>query len=128
MAHFAKVNENNIVEEVCVVSNTDSVSGQAFLNSIGLTGIWLQTSYNTYANKHKLGGVPLRGNYAAVGYKYDPKNDVFIPPQPYPSWSISIETNWEWTSPVPCPKYGMYNWSEDEKKWVKIPTIVPGIN
>ena len=77
MAHFAKINESNIVETVNVVNDTEAVSGQAFLNSLGLTGTWIQTSYNTRGNTHILSGTPLRGNYAGIGYIYDSVNDVF---------------------------------------------------
>jgi len=119
MAHFAKVNENNIVEIVNTINNTEAASGQAFLHSIGLTGIWIQTSYNTRGNKHLLSGTPLRGNYAGRDYIYDSVNDVFYPPQPYSSWTISVDTNWLWTPPVPKPTDGKnYIWDESSLSWV----------
>jgi len=121
MAHFAKVNSDNIVEQVCVVNNTEAVSGQEFLHSLGLSGTWIQTSYNTRCNKHLLSGAPLRGNYAGVGYTYDPVNDVFYPPQPYPSWSIALSSNWTWIAPTPYPRDGnMYIWNESTTKWVAV--------
>ena len=85
MAHFAKVNENNIVEEVIVVDDNSASTealGQEFIASIGLTGTWLQTSYNTLANKHRLGGTPFRKNYAGIGFTYDEIRDAFIALKP----------------------------------------------
>jgi hypothetical protein len=124
MAHFAKINESNIVETVNVVNDTEAVSGQAFLNSLGLTGTWIQTSYNTRGNTHILSGTPLRGNYAGIGYIYDSVNDVFYPPQPYSSWSIGLSSNWIWVAPVPAPVDGNnYMWNESTLSWVIVPTL-----
>ena len=124
MAHFANIDSNNIVTNVLVVSDTDAVSGQAFLNSIGLSGTWLQTSYNTRWNNHLLSGTPLRGNYAGIGYTYDSTNDVFYPPQPFPSWTISAATNWIWTAPVPYPTDSkMYRWDEPTTSWIEVPGL-----
>ena len=124
MAHFAKINESNIVETVNVVNDTEAVSGQAFLNSLGLTGTWIQTSYNTRGNVHLLSGTPLRGNYAGIGYIYDSVNDVFYPPQPYSSWSIGLSSNWIWVAPVPAPVDGNnYMWNESTLSWVIVPTL-----
>jgi len=130
MAHFAKI-ENNTVTQVLVVSDADAVNGQGFLaNTLGLGGTWIQTSYNTRGNVHygsdgnPDGGVALRGNYAGVGYVYDSTNDVFYPPQPYPSWIISAVTNWIWTAPTPYPTDGkMYSWDETTKAWVLVPAL-----
>ena len=124
MAHFAKV-ESNIVTQVLVVSDNDAPRGQDFLaNDLGLGGTWIQTSYNTRGNVHLLSGTPLRGNYAGIGYIYDVDNDVFYPSQPYPSWTISVDTNWTWASPVPYPTDGkMYNWDETNTNWVEVSGI-----
>jgi len=97
MAHFAKINENNIVEEVIVIHNDcapDEKTGQEFIVSIGLEGVWKQTSYNTVAGVHTLGGVALRKNYAGIGYTYDEARDAFIPPKPSDSkrWVLDEET------------------------------------
>jgi len=125
MAHFAQINSDNIVTQVLVVSDNDQHRGQDFLaNDLGLGGTWIQTSYNTRANTHTAGGTPLRGNYAGVGYVYDSTNDVFYPPQPYPSWIISAVTNWIWTAPTPYPTDGkMYSWDETTKAWVLVPAL-----
>ena len=124
MAHFAKI-DNNIVTQVLVVSDNDAPRGQDFLaNDLGLGGTWIQTSYNTRGNVHTLSGTPLRGNYAGIGYIYDIDNDVFYPSQPYPSWTISVDTNWTWASPVPYPTDGkMYNWDETNTNWVEVSGI-----
>jgi hypothetical protein len=117
MSHYAKV-ENGIV--------TDVIVADAYYVTT-LDGQWIQTSYNTRGGVHYSptteqpdGGMPVRGNYAGIGYLYDAKNDVFYPPQPYPSWTISAPT-WTWTPPVPFPKDGkMYDWDEDKKQWNEV--------
>lgn len=112
MAHFAKV-ENGIVTQVIVAEAEDIAS---------LSGTWVQTSYNTWGNVHKLGGAPLRGNYAGVGYTYDATNDVFVPPQPYASWTLN-QTTWLWDAPNPMPQDGKdYVWDETTTSWVEVPT------
>jgi len=133
MAHFAQINENNIVVQVIVVDTKDTSTadgvekesiGEAFCERL-LGGTWKKTSYNTQFNKHTNGGSPLRGNYAGAGYIYDSVHDVFYPPQPYPSWSISAETNWTWEAPVAMPSDGKsYFWNEDSKTWVEQPSLV----
>jgi hypothetical protein len=97
MAHFAKINENNIVEEVIVIHNDcapNEKTGQELIASLGFEGVWKQTSYNTVAGVHTLGGVALRKNYAGIGYTYDEARDAFIPPKPSDSkqWVLDEET------------------------------------
>ena len=79
MSHFAKV-ENGIVTQVIVAE-------QDFIDTGALGHGWVQTSYNTQGGQHPEGR-PLRKNYAGVGYAYDEGRDAFIPPQPYPSWTL----------------------------------------
>lgn len=82
MAHFARVNENNIVEEVLVVPNDQEHRGEEFLSvDLGLGGRWIQTSYNTLNGEHLHGGTPIRKNYAGIGFRYDPILDEFNPPE-----------------------------------------------
>jgi hypothetical protein len=117
MGHFAKVN-NGKVEQV-IVAEAD------FFNHFVDTspGTWIQTSYNTIGGQHTQGGTPLRGNYAGIGYTYDAVNDVFYPPQPFPSWTISAPT-WTWTAPVAYPTDGgVYTWDEATQSWVAVPTV-----
>lgn len=121
MAHFAKLGAGNIVLAVHIVSNDIATTEQAgidFLNNLYKSrDIWRQTSYNTYAGEHLLGGTPFRKNYAGVGYRYDQTKDAFIPPQPYNSWTLN-ETTCIWDPPVPYPSDGkMYIWNETTKQW-----------
>ena len=119
MAHFAKIDENNIVTKV-IVAEQETIDTQ--------DGTWIQTSYNTYGGKHygqdgeEDSGVALRKNYAGIGYTYDSGKDAFIPRQPYPSWTLNEETcNWE--APVSYPTDDkMYNWDEENQQW-KVWTI-----
>lgn len=116
MAHFAKLDENNIVLEVNVVNNdildpaNEEASGIVFLTewSGGHTN-WKQTSYNNNFRKH----------YAGIGYFYDNVRDVFIPLQPYPSWNLN-ENTLLWESPIPKPDEG-WDWIWDEKniQWIE---------
>ena len=121
MAHFAKLGAGNIVLAVHIVSNDIATTEQAgidFLNNLYKSrDIWRQTSYNTYAGEHSLGGTPFRKNFAGVGYRYDQTKDAFIPPQPYNSWTLN-ETTCVWDPPVPYPSDGkMYIWNETTKQW-----------
>ena len=87
MAHFAQIDENNIVTNVIVAE-------QDFINSgaVGDPSKWIQTSYNTQGGEHKLGGTPMRKNYAGIGYTYDSQRDAFIPPKPFESWVLNEDT------------------------------------
>lgn len=84
MAHFARIDENNIVTEVLVIPDDEQHRGQEYLSvDMGFGGTWIQTSYNTRDGEHLNGGTPLRKNYAGVGYTYDPILDEFNePPTP----------------------------------------------
>jgi hypothetical protein len=117
MAHFAKINSDNIVEQVVVVDNDNEHRGNDFLNEIGFTGKWVKTSYNTLGGKHSLGGDPLRKNYASIGYFYDEHLDAFIPPKPFNSWVLDQETCL-WKSPIEYPENGSrYIWNEVDLNW-----------
>lgn len=121
MAHFAKV-ENGVVTQVIVIDQETLNLGHW-----GDPSLWIQTSYNTQANKHTQGGTPLRGNYAGIGYTYDKENDVFYSAQPYPSWTISEATDWIWTPPTPMPTDDkMYTWNEETKSWDEL--TIPSAN
>ena len=109
MSHFAKI-ENGIVTQV-IVAEQDVIDSGLFGHG------WVQTSYNTIANKHPENR-PLRGNYAGIGYIYDATNDVFYAPQPFPSWVLNT-TTWLWEAPTPMPVDGLYNWDEPTLSWIK---------
>jgi len=111
MAHFAKV-VNGIVKNVIVAE-------EDFFDSFvdDSPGKWVQTSYNTRGGVHSLGGTPLRKNFAGKGFTYDEIKDAFIPPQPYPSWTLNEDTCL-WECPVAYPDDGnMYNWNETDQQW-----------
>jgi hypothetical protein len=118
MAHFAQLNDENLVTQVIVVANEDTADqdgveneaiGIAFCTNL-LGGRWVQTSYN--AN--------IRKNYAGIGYKYDATLDAFIPPQPFESWTLNEETA-QWEAPTPYPDDGKhYSWNEATTSWVEI--------
>ena len=119
MAHYAFINENNIVTEVIVGKdeddNTDLPEGFAdweawYADFRGQT--CKRTSYNTIANTHTGEGTPFRGNYAGIGFTYDSDNDVFYGPQPYGSWTLT--SDWVWEAPVAYPDDGNdYIWNEN---------------
>jgi hypothetical protein len=109
MAHFAEV-KNGIVTQVIVAE-------QDFIDTLPDPNEWVQTSYNTLAGKHTLGGTPLRKNYAGIGFTYDAERDAFIPPKPYDSWILDEETC-QWESPIPYPQDDNdYEWNESEQEW-----------
>ena len=114
MAHFAEIDSNSIVLRVLVTDDTMPKEGADWLKK-NLGGTWVKTSYNTRGGVHLQGGTPLRKNFAAVGYTYDPIRDAFIPPQPFESWSLNEETCL-WQAPVPKPE-GPFFWDETELAW-----------
>lgn len=120
MAHFAQLDENNVVLQVIVVHNNDCLDengneseavGAAFCKSLlGEITRWKQTSYNGN----------MRKNYAGIGYQYDPIRDAFIPPKPYPSW-VLVEETCNWTAPTAYPTDGKpYYWDEATTSWVEV--------
>lgn len=121
MAHFAELDDNNIVKRVIVVDNKDTVDengneveavGIAFCQNL-LGGRWIQTSYNKN----------FRAHYAGVGYTYDAALDAFIPPKPYPSWVFN-PTTCGWNPPVPVPNDGKrYDWDEEALSWVEVQPV-----
>lgn len=121
MAHFAQIDENNVVVQVLVVSDAEEHRGQEFLaDDLGLGGTWKKTSYNTQGGVHALGGTPYRKNYAGIGYTFDAARDAFIPPKPFNSWLLN-ETSCLWEAPVAYPTDGkMYTWDEASTSWVEV--------
>lgn len=116
MAHFAELDGENIVLRVVVIDNKDNSDaagvekehiGAAFCERL-FGGTWKQTSYNGN----------FRKNYAGIGYKYDAELDAFVPPQPYPSWTLDSDVNWQ--PPVAMPTDGeRYSWDESQLNWIK---------
>ena len=115
MAHFAQLDENNIVTQVLVIEQ-DVIDTGLF----GDPTSFVQTSYNTHGGVHTQGGTPLRKNYAGIGYTYDSVRDAFIPPKPYNSWVLDEDTCL-WNSPTPMPTDDKrYLWDEDTTSWVEL--------
>lgn len=124
MAHFAKIGKGNVVENVIVIDNNDAPTeqaGQDFIRKTYNTGstLYLQTSYNTQAGEHKLGGTPFRMNYAEVGGTYDEGRDAFIPFKEFPSHIFDEETC-TWKPPIDLPSDSdtvKYVWDEVTISW-----------
>lgn len=118
MAHFAQIDENNVVQQVIVVHNNELLDengieqeskGIQFCQSL-FGGNWVQTSYNA----------SFRKNYAGQGYTYDSVRDAFISPKPYNSWVLNEDTC-NWDAPVSYPNDGkLYVWDEDAVAWVEV--------
>lgn len=107
MAHWAKVNDANIVTEVLVTNNNFPNEGYDWLvETFG--GRWVQTSYNAR----------IRKNFAGIGYYYDEARDAFIPPKPYESWKLNEETC-QWEAPIAYPADGVYTWNEETQEWIE---------
>lgn len=124
MAHFAELDENNVVTRVIVVGNKDTSDangvekeyiGKAFCERL-YGGNWVQTSYNGN----------IRKNYAGIGFTYNSDIDAFVPPKPYASWVLNNDTA-KWEAPTPMPDDGqMYSWDEDTTSWELIPAEPAG--
>jgi len=121
MAHYAFLDQNNVVTEVIVGKNEgeEGINWElqygAFRNQV-----CKRTSYNTIGGVHNSGGTPFRKNYAGIGYTYDEQRDAFIPPKPYNSWVLN-ETSCLWDSPTPMPQDDkMYTWYEETTSWVEV--------
>tara|TARA_R100000544_G_C2220515_1_gene57264 strand:+ start:199 stop:633 length:435 start_codon:yes stop_codon:yes gene_type:complete len=139
MASFAKITEENEVLTVLAFNDLDMLNadgvetesvGQAYLEQHNNwpAHLWIQTSYNTDANIHKLGGTPFRGNYPGTGYTWDSTNQIFWSTKPYPSWIKNFSTaSWEsplGTEPDDLTEEEMqnrvhYEWNESEQSWDK---------
>ena len=136
MAHFAKLGANGKVIQVLTMDNDkklnadgveDETVGQQYLelHNNWPAEMWIQTSYNTIQNTHKLGGTPFRGNYAGIGFTWDEDNNMFFPKKPYASW-VKNTTEARWQSPIgdepelteeekTANKY--YVWNEEGQSW-----------
>jgi hypothetical protein len=121
MAHWAELDENNIVTRVLVGDNNDPAGDEGYQWLIdNLGGKWVKTSYNTIAGQHTSGGTPLRGNYAGIGYSYNEELDAFIPPKPFESWTLNTE-KYNWDAPKAYPTDGkFYTWDEADQNWIEV--------
>tara|TARA_R100001377_G_scaffold73189_1_gene49094 strand:+ start:224 stop:670 length:447 start_codon:yes stop_codon:yes gene_type:complete len=147
MAHFAKISETNEVLNVLTLNNSDMLNSEGVENElIGQqyleqhnnwpAHLWIQTSYNTLRNTHKIDGTPFRGNFAGMGYTYDTDNNIFWPIKPYASW-IKHLASASWKSPIgDAPELTAeqatdetnsyrYEWNESNQSWdLKIIPII----
>lgn len=123
MAHYAFLNENNIVTEVIVGTNeTELIEGLEpevwYQNFRGQ--VCKRTSYNTIAGKREDDKQPFRGTYAGVGFTYDIETDAFYPQQPFSSWIFDADSYF-WVSPVPKPDAGYdWVWDEESTSWKEL--------
>tara|TARA_R110002126_G_C10425947_1_gene497760 strand:- start:140 stop:487 length:348 start_codon:yes stop_codon:yes gene_type:complete len=112
MTHFAEIDNNGIVIRIIV-------SEQNFIDTLSNKNKWVQTSYNTIEGIHVKGGIPLRKNYAGIGYKYDKVLDMFIPPKPYNSFILN-KTKGIYESSIPMPiNDKVYSWDEKTLSWIE---------
>ena len=118
MAHFAQLDDNNVVTQVIVVANEEilldgvetEAKGVIFCKSLfGEDTKWKQTSYNGN----------IRKNYAGIGFSYDAGRDAFIAPQPFPSWTLNEDTC-QWQPPTPMPTEGLWQWDEATLSWIEV--------
>jgi hypothetical protein len=119
MGHYAKI-EDGLVTFVTVSRDEDD---DRELEISAETGeMYRRTSYNTHGGQHANGGTPFRYNYAGIGFTFDPDfgpDGAFIPPKPFPSWTLNAETAL-WDAPTPMPEEGgPYTWDEDTLAWVE---------
>ena len=106
MAHFAEIDSDNQVLRVIVVADEHEANGAEWCHNL-LGGTWIQTSYTNR----------IRKQYAGVGFTYDEAANVFVAPQPFPSWSL--DSNHDWQAPTPKPE-GDWMWDESELSWVEV--------
>jgi hypothetical protein len=121
MAHYAFLDENNIVTEVITGKNEgeEGINWEAHYASFRGQAC-KRTSYNTRGGIHTEGGAPFRKNYAGFGFTYDAGRDAFIPPKPYASWVLNEETCL-WDAPVAHPTDDkIYKWDEETTSWIVV--------
>ena len=120
MAYYAFLDENNIVTEVIAGKDEgeDGIDWEVWYGDFR-GQVCKRTSYTTRGNVHSNGGTPYRGNYAGIGYTYQADIDAFVPPQPYASWTL--DANAQWQAPTAMPTDGkMYSWNEETQTWVEV--------
>jgi len=128
MAHWAELDENNVVTRVLVGDNNDPAGDEGYqwlLDNLG--GTWVKTSYNSIGGKRRnpeteemTEEAGFRKNYAGIGYTFDAGHDAFIPPKPFNSWNLNEDTCL-WEAPTPYPADGKtYRWDEDITAWVEV--------
>ena len=123
MAHYAQIDNNNIVIQVIKTNNDQQDTEQWLVDTYG--GTWIQTSYNTHNGVHFENGTALRVNFASIGMKYDKKTDAFYSETwPFPSWKLNKKTK-IWEAPVKKPENPPTSWNETTKSWDIVPSPYP---
>ena len=126
MAHYALIDKDNVV--VQVITGVDENVIQTDLNGLQVGGsseAWEEfyaSQFEGLTCKRTSYNGKIRGNFAGIGFKYDPTFNVFIPPRPFDSWKLNYET-YQWEAPIPMPEIDddyIWKWSEYNKEWIKI--------
>lgn len=126
MAHWAELDNNNVVVRVLVGDNNDPNGDEGYQWLIdNLGGTWVKTSYNAFAGKRRdpetneiTDEAGFRKNYAGIGYTYDSERDAFIPPAPYASWILNEETcTWSAPTEMPVEEGKVFRWNEETVSW-----------
>jgi hypothetical protein len=121
VAHYAFIDENNLVTEVIVGKDEgkDDIDWEQHYQQFRPGMRCKRTSFNTFANQNLIDGIPFRKNFAAIGYTYDDERDAFIPEKLFSSWILD-ENTCTWIPPIPMPDNGKsYAWDEDNLKWIE---------
>ena len=126
MAHYALLDENNVVLQVITGKDEDEqrdgveVKWEEWYKNFHVVADCKRTSYNTVQNQHTNGETPFRGNYAGEGMIYDADNDVFVYEKPFDSWVLDTDT-WSWKPPIEHPEGEAKDWDEETGAWVDFP-------
>lgn len=127
MAHWAEINESNVVLRVVVTDNNDLNNDEGYQWLIdNLGGNWIKTSYTSIGGKRRnietgeiIEAPAFRKNFAGINFTYDQERDAFIPPKPFNSWILDEDTCL-WKAPVECPQSEYtYYWNEDLLEWIQ---------
>ena len=126
MAHYALLDENNVVLQVITGKDEDEqrdgvdVNWEEWYKDFHGVADCKRTSYNTVQNQHTNGETPFRGNFAGEGMIYDADNDVFVYAKPFDSWVLDTDT-WSWKPPIEHPEGEAKDWDEETGAWVDFP-------
>lgn len=122
MAHWAQVDDNNIVIQILVGDNDDPNGDEGYQWMVDTHGgRWIKTSYNTHQNRHRLDGIPFRKNFAQIGYFWDEEKDAFYQKTPpFSNW-VWDEERFIWIPPIPCPDENIpHIWDQEKNEWVEV--------
>lgn len=124
MAHFAELDESCRVVAVVTVAN-DAITRDGVENeALGVSLLSSLRGHSRFMQTSRTGRI--RKRYAAIGMTYDSARDAFIPPRPFPSWTLDEQTC-DWMPPVPSPTDGLYMWDESSAKWVRVDELASSL-